>query len=328
MQNLTSHNRPEIISIGEPLLELSAEEKGALGDARQFLVGFGGDTSNFAIAVSRLGGNAGYVTSLGDDEFGRAFLKLWEQEKVDCRHVTFNPAAATGIYFISRMAGGGHDFTYYRKDSAASSMTPEFLPADYIRRAKILHVTGISQGISDSASETVNQAVTIARAAGVKISYDPNFRPKLWPLQKAREVIHRTMAHADLVFPSFEDASALTGLGDPHEIIEFYLGLGPEVVLLKMGEQGALMATNPSISSEALPRIKESPAFSVQTVDASGAGDTFDAAFAVGFVSGWALDQCLHFANAAAAMTTTGLGAVGPIPTLKQVEIFIKNHGS
>ena len=189
-------------------------------------------------------------------------------------------------------------------------------------------MTGISQGISDSASETVMQAVTIARAAGVKVSYDPNFRPKLWPLQKAREVIHRTMAQADLVFPSLEDASSLTGLRDPHEIIRFYLGLGPEVVVLKMGEQGALMATGQSISIAALPRIKASPAFAVQAVDASGAGDTFDAAFVVGFVSGWSLDQCLHFANAAAAMTTTGLGAVGPIPTLEQVEKFIQDHGA
>ncbi len=323
MQNLTSPLQPEIIAIGEPLLELSAHETGPLGDARQFLVGFGGDTSNFVVAVSRLGGRAGYLTCLGDDEFGRAFLKLWDHEKVDCRHVTLNASAATGIYFISRMRDGGHDFTYYRKDSAASRMEPERLPLDYIRAAKVLHVTGISQGISETASETVMRAVTAAREAGVTVSYDPNFRPKLWPLQKAREVIHRSMAHADLVFPSFEDAVSLTGLRDPHEIIDYYLGLGPALVVLKMGKQGALMASGRTTP----PRVETSPAFNVPSLDASGAGDTFDAAFVVGFVSGWPLDQCLHFANGAAAMTTTGLGAVGPIPTSKQVEKLLRDHG-
>ena len=268
MQDLTSQFHPEIVSIGEPLLEFSADKPGPLGDARQFLVGFGGDTSNFSVAVTRLGGRAGYFTSLGDDEFGRAFLDLWDREKVDCRHVTLSASAPTGIYFISRMKDGGHDFTYYRKGSAASRLAPELLPEDYIRKAKVLHVTGISQGISDSASDLIMRSVAVAREAGVKISYDPNFRPKLWPLHKAREVIHRTMGQADLVFPSLEDAALLTGLKDPHEIIHYYLDLGPEVVVLKMGKEGAMMASDHS------SRVKPTRAFDVEAVDASGAGDT------------------------------------------------------
>ena len=320
MQKQSSSFQPEIISIGEPLLELSARETGPLGDARQFLVGFGGDTSNFSVAVSRLGGKAGYFTRLGGDEFGRAFLELWDREKVDCRHVTRHASAPTGIYFISRMKTGGHDFTYYRKDSAASLLSPAHLPEDYIRRAKVLHVTGISQGISQTASDTVLRAMNITREAGGKISYDPNFRPKLWSLDKAREVIHGAMALADFVFPSLEDGTLLTGLKDPLEIIRFYQNLGPEVVVLKMGEQGALMATGHS------GQVKSGPGFEVDSVDASGAGDTFDAAFVAGSVSGRTLDECLYFANAAAAMTTTGLGAVGPIPTLDQVQKFISRH--
>lgn len=315
--------RPDIIALGEPLIELSAEEALPLADARRFVTGFGGDTSNFAVAVSRLGGRAGYVSRLGDDEFGRAFRRLWKEEGVDCRHVTRDPSAPTGLYFISRPKDGRHEFTYYRKNSAASRMRPNSLPADYIRGAKFLHVTGISQGISRSAAETVMHAVALAKEAGVKVSYDPNFRPKLWSLRKAREIIHRTIPEADLVFPSLEDASQLTGLDDPKEILQYYLGLGAGMVVLKMGDRGALLAKNTTSRGTTRRQIKTCPAFSVQPLDTSGAGDTFDAAFVVGLVAGQGLDRCLRFANAAAALSTTGLGAVTPIPSLEQVQAFI-----
>jgi 2-dehydro-3-deoxygluconokinase len=277
-------------------------------------VGWGGDTSNFAIAASRAGGRAGYLTRLGDDEFGESFLRLWAKEGVDTTQVVKDPSAFTGIYFISRKESK-HFFTYFRKNSAASLMTPDFLPKAYIEGAKLLHVSGISQGISAGACDTVFAAIGVAKGAGVLVSYDPNFRPKLWPVERARAVIHETFRQADLVFPSIEDARVLTGLSDAEEIARLYLAMGPKAVVMKLGAEGALLATEDG--------IRHFPPFRVQSVDMSGAGDTFDGAFVVGSLSGWPLDQCARFANAAAALTTTGLGCVTPVPKRADIDALL-----
>jgi 2-dehydro-3-deoxygluconokinase len=311
--------QPDIISLGEPMLELNAPEEGALSEVPGFLVGWGGDTSNFAVAACRAGGTVGYLTRLGADDFGHSFMALWQREGIDTAHVARDPQAPTGIYFISRK-GRQHHFTYYRRDSAASRMTPDFLPADYISAAKLLHVSGISQAISVSACDTVFAAVGIARRAGRIFSYDPNHRPKLWPLDRARAVVHETCRLADLVFPSIEDARALSGLQSAEEIARFYLALGPKVVVLKLGADGAMLATADG--------VRAFPPARVESVDMSGAGDTFDGAFVVRYLAGRPLDECMRFANAAAALTTTGLGCVAPVPRAAAVEALLARTGS
>lgn len=306
--------QPEIVSMGEPLLEFNAEQEGSLAEVRRFLLGWGGDTSNFAVAAARLGAKVGYVTRLGCDEFGDCFLRLWEKEGVDTSRVERDPEAPTGIYFISRRANE-HFFTYYRAGSAASRMQPQNLPLDYIRGARLFHASGISQAISTSACDAVFQAMAAAKEAEVLVSYDPNLRLRLWPLERARAIIHRAGAMADILFPSLEDARVLTGRDDPEEIARFYLGLGPKVVVLKLGPEGALLATSQGVS--------KIPPYRVEVLDTSGAGDAFDAAFAVGYLAGWDLERCARFANAAGALTATGLGVVGSIPRLEQVEALM-----
>ncbi len=310
---------PEIISMGEPMLEFNASEEGSLSEVRQFAVGWGGDTSNFAIAASRLGGKVGYITRLGKDEFGESFIDLWQREGIDISQVARDAEAPTGIYFISRK-GKEHFFTYYRKNSAASCMHPEMIPTDYIQNAKLLHVSGISQGISTSACDAVFTALTAAKNATVLVSYDPNLRLKLWPLDRAKAIIHQTVSMADIVLPSLEDAIALTGMHNPKEIADFYLSLGPRIVVLKLGSEGSLLATEEVIEGVSQTKTQKFLAYRVTSVDMAGAGDTFDGAFVVGYLWGWSLDKCMRFANAAAALTTTGLGAVSPIPRLKEVE--------
>lgn len=310
--------RPEIVSLGEPLIELNALYDAPLSEVERFERSYGGDTSNFVIAVSRLGGRAGYLTRLGDDEFADSFLKLWAEEGVDTRHIVKDPTAYTGIYFIARM-GQKHCFSYLRQNSAASRMTPDFLPADYIRQARLLHISGISQGISNSACDTVFSAIEIAREANLKISYDPNLRLKLWPLARAKAIIHQTVSMADIYLPSIEDALALTGKKDAEEIVRYYIDLGPQMVVLKLGAQGSLLAIRKKTGNGLRLQIQKFEPFKVASRDLTGAGDTFDGAFIVGYLAGWPLEKCMRFANAAAALTTTGLGAVSPIPRLHAV---------
>lgn len=307
--------QPDIIAIGEPMLEFNAEEHGALSEVQRFVVGWGGDTSNFCIAASRAGARVGYLTRLGADEFGESFLNLWRREGIDTRRIVRDPDAFTAAYFISRKERH-HYFTYFRRDSAASRMTPGFLPTDYIAGARLLHVSGISQAISASACDTVFAAMAIARSAGRLVSYDPNFRPKLWPLDRARAVIHETCRQADLIFPSLDDARQLSGLATAEDIAKFYLKLGPKIAVIKLGAEGALLAT-----AEGLRLF---PPYPVDAVDMSGAGDTFDGAFAAAYLAGRPLEACMRFANAAAAITTTGLGCVTPVPRREAIEALME----
>ncbi len=305
---------PDVVSMGEPLLEFNAQGAGPLRAIRSYEVGWGGDTSNFLIAARRLGASAGYVCRLGDDEFGEILLDLWLRERIDVRHVIREQGAQTGIYFISRR-GADHSFTYYRKDSAASHLTVEDVPEAYISGARVFHTSGITQAISETALQATERAIEVARAAQVLVSYDPNIRLKLWEEERARDIALKTIAQADFVFPSLEDAAVLTSTEDPERIAAELLTYGPSVVAVKMGDRGALLATADG--------ARHFNPFPVEVVDTTGAGDAFDGAFIAAYLRGDSLEDCARFANAAGALTTTGWGAVNPIPNRSDVEALL-----
>ena len=177
------------------------------------------------IAAARSGASAGYFTAVGADRFGQALVELWRDEGVDASRVIVNGGAHTGIYFVTH-GPEGHEFSYLRAGSAASRMTEADIPGDYIGSARMLHVSGISQAISSSAADAVFAAIDIARGRGALVSYDTNLRLKLWPLKRAKAVIHEAMKSVDVALPGIDDARALTGLEQPDAIVDFYLGLG------------------------------------------------------------------------------------------------------
>jgi 2-dehydro-3-deoxygluconokinase len=301
----------DIVGLGEPLMEFSQIERD--GEV-VYLPGYGGDTSNCVIAAARQGARAGYVTALGDDVFGRSFVELWDLEGVDRSAVITRPAAPTGIYFITHTAAG-HAFSYYRAGSAASLLAPADVPEAYIARARILHVSGISQAISTSACDAVFHAIGVARAHGVLVSYDTNLRLRLWPSDRARAVTNAAMASADIALPGFDDARQLTGRDTPDAICDFYLERGCRVVALTLGKDGTLVAT-----PDARERVA---AFPVAAVDATAAGDMFDGAFLAEYLRTEEPFAAARYANAAGALSTLGYGAVAPMPHRPQVEAFL-----
>jgi 2-dehydro-3-deoxygluconokinase len=297
--------RPAILCFGEPLAEFNVT-RGEGG----FVFGHGGDTSNAAIAAARQGASVGYVGAVGDDEPGRSFLKLWREEGIDIAGVKVDASAHTGLYFVHH-GPEGHVFSYVRAGSAASRITPDDLPRDLLRSARVLHVSGISQAISTSACDAAFEAMETVRAAGGLVSYDTNLRLKLWPLARARAIIHAAMAMCDIALPGLDDAQALTGLSDADAIVDFYLGLGAKVVALTLGRSGSLVAT-----PDARARV---PSIRVEAVDATGAGDTFDGAFLAEYLATGDAFAAARYANAAAALSTRGYGAVAPIPRRAEV---------
>lgn len=300
----------DLVCLGEPMVELNQTER----DVPRFLMGHGGDTSNCAIAAARHGLRVGCLTRLGTDTFADSILELWRREKVDSSAVEQDPDAPTGIYFVTH-GPEGHAFTYYRAGSAASRMRPQDLPAPYIAGARALHLSGISQSISESACDACFAAIGIARKAGVKVSYDTNLRLKLWPLERARAIIHATVPMVDILRPGLDDARQLTGLDDADAIVDFYLRLGAPLVALTLGAEGTLVATP--------GKRQRLAAHTVASVDATGAGDAFDGAFLAEYLGTGDPFGAAAFANAAAALATTGYGAVAPLPRREQVLAFL-----
>ena len=302
----------DILCFGEPMLEFNQQPTGPDG-RRLYLEGFGGDASNAAIAAARSGAKVAMLTALGDDRAGAAFRALWREEGVDDSAVATDPEAPTGIYFVTHDAAG-HHFTFHRKGSAAARLGPARLPEEAVRAARILHLSGITLGISDASCDAAFRAMQVARDAGRLVSFDTNLRLRLWPLPRARACTEAALAMTDIAFPSLEDARALTGIEDADAIADHYLRLCP-LVLLKLGAEGVLVATR-----EGRTRMA---GFPVAAVDATGAGDTFAGAFLARRVAGEAIQDAARYANAAAALSTLGYGAVAPIPRAAEVSAFL-----
>ena len=301
----------DVLCLGEPLLEFNQIKE---GNKKTYSSGYGGDTSNTAISIARQGMSVGFISKVGKDQFGWELLELWKREKVDYSHVSIHPEAPTGIYFVTHDADG-HHFTYYRSGSAACQMTPLDLPKDDLSQTRILHLSAITQAISVSSCETAFAAIFQARKNGVKVSYDTNLRLKLWSLDRARDVINRTVPMCDVIMPSLEEATSLTGLVDPEEITDYFFQLGAKLVVLKQGSHGALVSDG-----------KENlniPGHKVKAIDATGAGDTFDGAFLSEWIRKDDPFSAAEYANAAAALSTTNYGAVDSIPNRDEVKEFL-----
>ncbi|MBL8893742.1 MAG: sugar kinase, partial [Rhizobiales bacterium] len=189
---------------------------------------------------------------------------------------------------------------------------------DFIARAKFLHVSGISQAISETARAAVFTAIEAARAAKVAVSYDTNLRTRLWPIETARPAIDKAAALSSLTKTSVEDAETLIGLTDPPAIAAHFLKLGAGAAIVTLGTRGVHVATP--------ERNVEIRGFEVAAVDATGAGDAFTGALLSELARGEDLFVAARFANAAAALSTLGYGAVEPLPRRAAVEAFLAKH--
>lgn len=302
---------PAILALGEAMIEFNQSRPWH----PEFLQGFGGDTSNFCIAAARQGASAGFVSAVGDDQFGRLLCELWQREGVDTDFVRIDRDAPTGVYFVTH-GPNGHQFDYLRAGSAASRYAPDDLPLDALAAAQAVHLSGISLAIGTAACDAAFAAIGHARNHGAKVSFDTNLRLKLWPLPRARAVMREALRLTDICLPSWDDVTALTGADDRDAIVDAMLELGPQVVALKLGKDGAYVAT---------PHERRVvPGFAVAAIDATGAGDCFGGAFVARLVAGDDPFTAARYANAAAALSTTGYGAVAPIPRKDAVEQLLR----
>ena len=297
---------PDIVAIGEPLLEFNQTTPGE----PQYLQGFGGDSSNMIIAAARSGARTAYVTRVGNDEFGRMFRALWESEGVDTRGVATDPQAHTAVYFVTH-GTQGHVFSYLRASSAASRMRAADLPLDLIRSARFVHGSAISTAIS---RERLRYGAGSVRCRARRRREDlVRLQPAAQALVAragARNDRHRR-GMSDYFFHSLEDARALSGVEDPEANLDWAHRLGAKHVFLKLGPDGVIASDGARRSRIAGIKVK--------AVDATGAGDCFCGAALARLAAGDSLVDAARYANAGAALATTGFGAVAPLPRADEV---------
>ncbi|WP_411884348.1 sugar kinase [Polaromonas sp. YR568] len=303
----------DVVALGEAMVEFNQTAAGQ----PNYLQGFGGDTSNAVIAAARAGASTAYLTRLGGDTFGQSLMALWAAENVSTAAVQQDGEASTGLYFVTH-GPKGHEFSYLRAGSAASRMTPAWLQqgaADAVRQAQVLHVSGISLAISASACDTAFAAMKLARESGTLVSFDSNLRLKLWPLDRALACTRHAVSLSDIFLPSLEDITALNGMTGPDAVVDWGHSLGAKTVVLKLGGEGALVSDG--------ARRERVPVHRVKLVDATGAGDCFCGNLLARIAQGDTVFEAARYANAAAALTVQGYGAVAPLPRPEQVRALL-----
>ena len=300
--------RPDILALGEPLVEmvrLPADPEDPAAGRRLYRAGVGGDVLNALVAAARQGAATGLISALGEDAFGREILEFCRAEGIETGAVAVDPRHPTGFVWIDPDPVERR-FSYARAGSAASRLGPGDVPEEIIAAARVLHLSGVSLAISDSMRAAALHAARIARAAGVTVSFDLNFRPALWSAAAALEAIDAMLPLADIVLPSLDEAEALTGLSDEAAILDRFGRDRARIVILKCGADGARLATDGGVSVI--------PAHPVVAVDSSGAGDSFAGAFLAHYLETGDPLRAAEAAARVAAATVTGWGATDSIP--------------
>lgn len=279
---------PQIVTFGESMALFMPEAHKSIERAATLEQSFGGAESNVAIGLARLGSSVGWFGALGDDPFGKLILKALRGEGVDISRARLSGEASTGMMFREHVAGcmAVH---YFRKGSAASCMAPEDLDEDYIRGAKLLHVTGITCAISEEGRRTVRRAVDVAKEAGVLVSFDPNLRLKLWSIEQARDTLLPLAADADYFLPGWDELKLLYDTDDYAVVksrlsdlkaVSIIKGLGDATVVFDKGSETAV----PFYPAE-------------RVIDTVGAGDGFCAGFLAGIMKGMPAIEAVRLAS-------------------------------
>ncbi len=308
----------DIVTFGETMVLFTPDSTGLMRYANNYSRKFGGAESNFAIGLTRLGHKAGWISRVGDDELGKAMLSFIRGEGVDTSQVKIDQTAPTGIYFKELRNANEVRVNYYRKGSAASQMDKEDLDREYISKAKYIHISGITPALSDSCYEMVLEAIKIAKEHSVKIIFDPNLRRKLWNEEKARRVLLEIAAQADIILPGLDEGTFMFDETEPEKLGQLFLNLGPSIVILKVGAEGAYYFTK--------EESKLVPGFQVkQVIDPVGAGDGFAAGFTSGLLNGFSIEKAVQRGNAVGALVTMVNGDVEGLPEEDEVERFINS---
>lgn len=307
----------EAVLLGEAMALFHAKEAGALEDVSEFTRSLAGAEVNVCIGLKRLGHEVTYITKLGVDPLGKYIRRALEREGIGQEFISFDKEHQSGLVMKSRVAQGDPVVEYYRKNSAATFITPADVEHVSFDGVRLVHITGIMPAISESACAATYRLVQKAKLEGIYISFDPNLRPQLW---HNRDVMVRTIndlaSHANLVLPGLREGEILTGSGDPGKIADFYREMGVRTVIVKLGAEGAYVCDGEKRFTVEGYRVD-------RVVDTVGAGDGFAVGVLSGKLDGLHLEEAVRRGNAIGAMQVMAEGDNEGLPTRGELEAFM-----
>jgi 2-dehydro-3-deoxygluconokinase len=262
---------PEVVTLGETMALIAATGTGPFAVGSAARISFAGAESNVAIGLARLGHRPVFVSRLGSDPLGQLIHDALRGEGVDVSAVRRDTESPTALILREHRTADRVRVSYYRKGLAGSRLEPGDLDGVPIGSARILHVTGITPALSESARACVHQAVELARQVGVAVSLDLNYRAALWTKPNAARELAFLVEQSDVVFAGTEEAELVVGTGEPDQLARELAKRGPAEVVIKLGAQGALALTG--------DEIVRAPGLRVSLVDPVGAGDAFVAGY-------------------------------------------------
>lgn len=300
----TAPARAGVLTVGESLGLVVTD--GPLHEQRT-RVGFGGAESNVAIALRRLGVPVTWVSRLGQDPFGDLIERELRAEGVTV-HAGRSGSDPTGLMVKERRPLGRSRVTYYRSTSAATQLASTDVTDRQVSEAAVVHLTGITAAISPGARAAVIEIARRARAAGATVSFDLNFRGKLWSRADAADAYRRILPLADIVFAGDDEARILfPGIQEPADLAAALADLGPAEAVIKLGEHGAL--------ARSADRVHRQAAMPVSPVDTVGAGDGFVAGYLSEILAGAAVPARLRTGTRVGAHACLGPGDWESMPT-------------
>lgn len=323
---------PDIISIGEALIDFLSLDRGiTIEETRGFTIAPGGAPANVAAACAKLGGSSGFIGKVGNDSFGRMIKNALGSVGVNIDQLILDNAVNTTLAFISVKANGEPDFTFYRNHCGADvALKPDELDEGYIYDGKILHFGSISFTCEPLKGSTI-KAIEIARGSNKVLSFDPNLRPSLWDnLHRAKIEIEKGFGYADVVKMTEEELEFITGTKSLSEGTDLIIKYGPRIVIITRGSNSCYF-NNGIVDLEV-------PTYNVEAIDTTGAGDAFvagvlltllersKAGSAVFNMERYEAEDMLRFAHACGAITVTRKGVIPALPTMDEVQEFLKKH--
>ena len=311
----------EVLTFGEPMGLMVADEVKPLKDVEHFTRYVCGAEVNFSVGLSRLGHSVAYVSKVGQDPFGEHIYDFLAANKIENGYVKVDKEYLTGMQLKAKVLDGDPLVVNFRKNSAFSHFQPEELSGIDWSGVKHVHVTGISAALSESCRAAAARLMDTAKAKGIRVSFDPNLRPALWPdKQEMVRVINALAAKADIVLPGISEGETLMGSRDPEAIADFYLGQGSKAVVVKVGAKGSFVKTSEG-------ETFESPGFKVEhVVDTVGAGDGFAVGTISALLEGKSLKEAAHRGAAIGALAIMVAGDNEGLPTRDKLESFMDNN--
>lgn len=324
---------PDVICLGEILAEFVATQPNcSLADAPGFIKAPGGAPGNVAVALQRLGLSAGFISKVGDDPFGQYLRQALEKDGVDTRGLLIDPQARTTAVFVAVWDDGHKDLCFYRNPGADMQLRPGEIAPGWFDGARCFHFGSIAF-IHEPVASAQRRAIEIAREKGLMITYDPNYRPTLWPdAEQAAAVIRDSFRYCHMAKISQEEWLVATGCNDLRAGIDAVLCEGVELVVVSRGGEGALVSNG--------DYLIEMPPYNVEVVETTGAGDGFMAAMitqllperektgSLANVDRETVREALRFASAVGALTCTKMGAIPALPTRAEVLEFLKKQAA